>query len=183
MNNSILAFQAKSFFEVYQIIKQQEAKLALPRYFPALIVNGAFSAELALKSILTENCVNYKKEHNLVSLFMLLPREFSLEVFNRSMSIAPAYGESDKWADELNLISEAFVDWRYCYEVSAPATDLAFLDSFVCAVYETLISHYNVEITESSNREKTDSEIDEMFSENRRRSKDEILNKLARKRK
>lgn len=182
MVNIHLAFLAKSFFESYQILKQKEVELTVPRYLAPMIVNGAFATELALKSILTENRVNYRKEHNLLELFMLLPTDYALGVVNRSMSIAAAYRELGKWVDELILISEAFVDWRYCFEGSTPAFDITFFDSFICAVYETLISHYNVEMIESDSGGKTESEIDAMFEKNRLQSREAILKKLARKR-
>lgn len=183
MVNPSLAFLAKSFFEAYQILKQRNAELMIPRYFAPIIVNGAFATELALKSILTENHMNYKKEHNLWALFMLLPTDLAIDVVNRSMSITAAYQELGKWVDEMILISEAFVDWRYCFENRTPAFDVAFFDSFVCAVYETFISHYNVEMTEDNSRVKTDSELEEMFADNRLHSREAILEKLARKRK
>lgn len=181
--NLFLAFQTKTFFEAYQILKRQTTESALPRYFVPIIVNGALSAEFALKSILAENHVDYKKEHNLLSLFILLPTDFALEVVNRSMAIAPSYQKFNKWTDELILISEAFVDWRYYFESGAPAFDIAFFDSFVCAVCETLISHYNVELVETVDHEKTDAEIDDMIAENRLRSREAVLEKLSRKRK
>lgn len=183
MSNVFLAFQAKTFYETYQILNQQESESKFPRYLAPMIVNGAFSAELALKSILTENHVNYRREHNLLSLLMLLPTDFALEIVNRSMSIGTSYREFGKWVDEMILISEAFVDWRYCFESSAPAFDLTFFDSFVRAIYETLISHYNIEMVETNSCEKTDSEIDDMIMENRLHSREAILEKLSRKRK
>lgn len=69
MKKCYLAFQAKIFYETFVVLRKMiSGKNGIVRYYVPYIVNGTFSAELALKSILTENETAYQKEHNLLKL-------------------------------------------------------------------------------------------------------------------
>ncbi|MBR6148761.1 MAG: HEPN domain-containing protein, partial [Lachnospiraceae bacterium] len=87
-----LVYQAKSFYNAYialeQIGRQAEDDLLL--YIPT-IVNGAFSCELTLKAILAKNKIKYDNEHNLLSLFELLPDSFRNELLGHLIQKAPEY--------------------------------------------------------------------------------------------
>lgn len=180
-----LVYQAKSFYNAYialeQIGRQAEDDLLL--YIPT-IVNGAFSCELTLKAILAKNKIKYDNEHNLLSLFELLPDSFQNELLGHLIQKAPEYKEAKKFVEELILISNAFVDWRYAFEDKpVPAFDTRFLSAFANAAIWTMFSHYNVSLERCDDTEKTDDEIEEMFRENRERCKRINIEKFRKKKK
>lgn len=180
VNEDQLVFQAKSFYNAYialdQINRQSEYDLL---YTIPTIVNGAFSCELTLKAILVKNRIKYDNEHNLLSLFRLLPDPFQMEILDKLIQKAPEYRETGKIIDELILVSNAFVDWRYAFEDQpVPAFDLRFLSAFANAAIWTMFSHYNVSLVRTDTVTKTDDEIDEMIRENRERCKTINLKKL-----
>ena len=169
IGEDLLVFQAKSFYNAYitleQVSRQSEDDLLL--YVP-IIVNGAFSSELTLKAILTKNQIEYENEHNLLSLFELLPDSFRSELIEHLIQKAPEYKEPEKFVDELILISNAFVDWRYAFEDKpVPALDTRFLSAFANAAIWTMFSYYNASFERCDNVEKSDEEIEEMINENR----------------
>ena len=180
-----LVFQAKSFYNAYialeQISRQSEDDLLL--LIPT-IVNGAFSCELTLKAILAKNKIEYEKEHDLLSLFMLLPDSFRTELFGYMIQKAPEYKEPEKFADELILISNAFIDWRYAFEDKpVPALDTRFLSAFANAAIWTMFSHYNVSLEPCDTTEKTDEDVEDMFAKNRELCKRINIEKLQKKKK
>ena len=172
MGADMLVYEAKSFYNAYIALEQIHFSCENPtHYFIPTIVNGAFSIELTLKAILAKNQIEYGKEHNLVFLYQLLPDSFQLELLNHLVEKAPEYKDTKKCADELLLISNAFADWRYAFEKPAPALDMRFLSAFANAAIWTMFSHYNVSYEQTSETEKTDDEIDEMFRQNREECK------------
>lgn len=182
-NADFLVYQAKSFYNAYialeQINQMDEHQLL---YYVPMLVNGAFSIEITLKAILTKNQIEYKKEHNLLLLFELLPDSFQAELYSHLIEKAPEYKDPHKSAEELLLISNAFVDWRYPFEgKTAPAFDARFLSAFANAAIWTMFSHYNVDLVPSSEKSKTDEEIEEMLQKNRESSKKDIVNYLQKK--
>lgn len=180
MKNPILCFSAKAFFNTYLNLRLPED----PNYFIPMIVNGAFSVELAFKSILTENNIDYSHTHNLLSLFCLLPDDFVSELINRSLKRAPAYRELDKWIEELLAVSELFEQYRYIYEQkSLSPIQQPYFDSLVFAAFETMTAHYNVDIVEAPEAQITDEEFDEKLAVAREKSIEEIKKKLIRMRK
>lgn len=182
-NADFLVYQAKSFYNAYialeQINQMDEHQLL---YYVPMLVNGAFSIEITLKAILTKNQIEFKKEHNLILLFQLLPDSFQAELYGHLLEKAPEYKDPQKCAEELLLISNAFVDWRYPFEEKpAPAFDARFLSAFANAAIWTMFSHYNVDLVPSSERGETDEEIEEMLQKNRERSKKDIISYLQKK--
>lgn len=180
-----LVFQAKSFYNAYialeQISRQSEDDVLL--LIPT-IVNGAFSCELTLKAILAKNKIEYNNEHNLLSLFRLLPDSFQMELLDHLIQKAPEYKEMDKLVDELILVSNAFVDWRYAFEDKpVPAFDTRFLSAFANAAICTMFTHYNVSLEPSETVTKTEDEIEEMIRENRERCKAINIEKMQKKNK
>ena len=147
------------------------------------IINGAFSAELGIKSILTENSIQYGKEHNLLELFMLLPKNFQMEMLYYFNERTPYFRDANEWLDELILISNSFIDWRYCFEDrQIPAINLGFLDAFAFAVFCTVTSHYKVDIKKDSKMSITTEELDKKFEKNRVECLEQIIESLATKR-
>ena len=115
--------------------------------FAPLVVNGAFSVELAFKAILAKNGIEYGKEHNLLILFQMLPESFQQELWTYLIEKAPEYADSSKTYDELILLSNAFIDWRYVFEEKpVPAIDSRFLAAFANAAIRTMFSHYNTDL-------------------------------------
>lgn len=177
INTEILIYQAKSFYNAYIALETIERSCDQPMmYYVPMLVNGAFSIEITLKAILAQNHIEYSKEHNLVILFELLPDSFQRELLGHLIEKAPEYADMNKCAEEFILISNAFVDWRYAFEGKpAPSFDSRFLSAFANAAIWTMLSHYNVDIVLSSEKTKTDEEIEELIHKNREICKDTNL--------
>jgi len=169
INTDVLVYQAKQFYNAYIALDQINRVCENPlMYYIPMVVNGAFSIEITLKAILAKNQIDYGKEHNLLVLFELLPDSFQTELVGYLMQKAPEYKDANKFNEELILISNAFVDWRYFFEGKpAPALDSRFLAAFANAAIWTMFSHYNVDYVPSSSKDKTEEEIEEMFRQNR----------------
>lgn len=179
MNADILVYHAKSFYNAYIALEQLDRQRGDPLLFVPVIVNGAFSIEITLKAILAKNQIEYGKEHNLLVLFRLLPEPFQFELLDHFFEKAPEYKDNDRFANELILISNAFVDWRYMFEGNpAPALETRFLAAFANAAIWTMFSHYNVDLVPSTDKTKTDEEIERLFEENREECKEINLNKI-----
>ena len=149
-------------------------------FFP-LVVNGTFSIELTLKAILAKNDIEYEKEHNLMVLYKMLPDAFQKELLLYLNKKAPEYMESETFFDELLMLSNAFVDWRYAFEGKpVPAVDLHFLSAFSNAAIVTMFSHYNTDLQPSA-RTASDDEIEQMFRENREKCKEINFKKVQKK--
>ena len=183
IRTEILVYQAKSFYNAYIALEQiQQADENPLHYFVPMVVNGAFSIEITLKAILAKNNVVYENEHNLLVLFQLLPESFQRELFDHLVEKAPEYLDAKKCHDELILISNAFVDWRYSFEGKpVPAFDTRFLAAFANAAIWTMFSHYNVDLVPSSTKKKTDDEIEEMIRKNREECIKANLTKIQKK--
>lgn len=172
MKNPFLVYQAKSFYNAFILLEQTKVKddellLVVPR-----LVYGSFSVEVTLKAILTEQGISYGKEHNLKALFEKLPFEIQNQIWCYLLAKAPEYSDTEKRENELILISNAFVNWRYCFEPHrAPALDSRFLDAFANAAITVMFElGYNVffEKFQKPHSPEEDAEIDRKFEENRR---------------
>ena len=128
MNADLLVYQAKAFYNAYIALDQlsRDDSDTLLLLFAPLVVNGAFSVELALKAILAKNQIEYGKEHNLLILFQMLPKSFQLELWAYLIEKTPEYADSKNRLDELILLSNAFVDWRYALGIQLPFRGLKF---------------------------------------------------------
>lgn len=183
MNADLLVYQAKSFYNAYIALDQlsRDGSDTLLLLFAPLVVNGAFSVELTLKAILTKNQIEYKKEHNLLILFQMLPESFQQELRTYLIEKAPEYAEPEKGLDELILLSDAFIDWRYAFEGNpVPAIDLRFLSAFANAAICTMFSHYNAGLHPAA-KTKSDDEIEQKFRDNREKCKEINLKKIQKK--
>jgi len=176
MKNKKLVYQAKSFYNAYIALEQlnpdcDEMLLLIPR-----IVNGAFSIELTLKAILTELGITYAKEHNLKVLFEKLPLSIQDQIWNCISEKNPFFTDKSECEDELLLISNAFVQWRYSFEGSKlPAINVSFISVFANAVIHTMFKlGYNVCLVEVEN----ENSVEEIFVENREYFKEHNKRKL-----
>lgn len=183
IRNEFLIYQAKSFYNAYIALEQINQLCDKPlMYYVPMLVNGTFSIEITLKAILSENQIDYGKEHNLVVLFQQLPELFQAEMLGHLFEKAPEYRDTAKCAEELILISNAFTDWRYVFEENpAPAFDARFLSAFANAAIWTMFSHYNVDIVPADEKTKADEEIEEMIRKNREACKNTNLNYIQKK--
>ena len=116
MQAEFLIFQAKSFYNAYLNLERIDMQSGDFLFTVPMLVNGAFSIELSLKAILTRNSISYKKEHNLLVLFRMLPEEFQCEVIGYLLEKAPEYKDMEKFTKEFVLVSNAFVDCRYGFQ-------------------------------------------------------------------
>ena len=183
MNADLLVYQAKSFYNAYIALDQlsRDNSDILLLLFAPLIVNGAFSVELTLKAILAKNQIEYGKEHNLLILFQMLPKAFRQELLLNLIEKTPEYADSEKFSDELLLLSNAFVDWRYAFEGNpVPAIESRFLAAFANAAIITMFSHYNTDLQPVVKTE-SDEEIEQKFRNNREKCMEINLKMLKKK--
>lgn len=183
MNADLLVYQAKSFYNAYIELDRlsRDDSNTLLLLFAPLVVNGAFSVELALKAILAKNHIEYGKEHNLLILFQMLPKSFQLELWEYLIKKAPEYAGSEKGLDELILLSNAFVDWRYAFEGNpVPAIESRFLAAFANAAIWTMFSHYNTDLRPVAKTE-SDNTIEQKFRDNREECKEINLKMIKKK--
>jgi len=183
IQTDFLVYQAKSFYNAYIALEQintgNDNQLL---YCVPIIVNGAFSIEITIKAILAKNSIEYGKEHNLYVLFKLLPEPFQNELLDYLIRKAPEYADTKKCFDEMVLLSNAFTDWRYCFEGNpAPALESRFLAAFANAAICTMFSHYNVDFVRANSKEKTIEEVDAMIQENREQHINENLRIINKK--
>ena len=178
MRSDFLVYEAKSFYNAYIALEQLSKLDATPEFllYVPMIVNGAFSIELTLKAILVKNNISYGKDHNLLSLFRLLPNQFQCELLTHLMEKAPEYVDTKKFVDEIVLLSNAFED------NPAPAVDTRFLAAFANAAILTMFSHYNVDLVPST-KIVSDDEIEQKFHENRELCKKTNLQRIEKKNK
>lgn len=183
MNADLLVYQAKSFYNAYIALDQlgRYDSDSLLLLLSPLVVNGAFSIELALKAILAKNQIEYGKEHNLLLLFRMIPKSFQNELLKYLLEKASEYQAPEKCFDELLLLSNAFIDWRYAFEESpTPAISLRFLSAFSNAAIRTMFAHYNTDLAPFAKAE-TNDEIEQKFRENREKCKEINLKMIQKK--
>ena len=166
---TISVYYAKSFYNAF--ITLEQINYNSPDnllYIIPMVVNGAFSIEITLKSLLLKSKIEYNKEHNLINLYRMLPDLFQEEIISHLAEKAPEYCEIHKLSEELLMISNLFVDWRYAFEGNiAPAADLKFVSAFANAAILTMFSHYNVDLVECNDRGMADEHIEDIFLKNR----------------
>lgn len=183
MNADLLVYQAKSFYNAYIELDQlsRNDSDALLLLFAPSVVNGAFSVELALKAILAKNQIEYGKEHNLLILFRMLPELFQQELWAYLIEKAPEYADFERGLNELILLSNAFVDWRYAFEGNpVPAIESRFLAAFANAAIRTMFSHYNTYLHPAAKTESDDA-IEQKFRDNHEKCKEINLKKIQKK--
>ena len=184
MNNPSLVYQAKSFYNAYIALEQLKTDDELLLLVPKL-VNGAFSVELIIKAILVEQDIVYNNEHNLKILFEKLPLDIQNEIWGYLEEKAPEYSDETKRTNELLLMSDAFVQWRYCYEgKSAPAFDARFLSAFANAAIRTMFNlGYNASFIKSEIEVSSDvyDDIDKKIEDNRSECMKSNIEKIRKK--
>ena len=166
MNKEWLAYEAKSFYNAYLNLEWMNQNAGGIEFFVPMAVNGAFSIELSLKAILVHFGIPY--------------------IFWRYLTYkAPEYADEKQRHDELVLISNVFVDWRYGFEGDpAPAFESRFLSAFAnTAIWVMFALGMDYELVERSKDkiDKSDEEIADMIDQNRAETMKRILAKVDRK--
>jgi len=184
MSSDFIVYEAKAFYNAYISLEQlnQKCEDQMLLYIP-MLVNGAFSIEVTLKAILFKQGIKYGREHNLFVLFEMLPEAIQNEIWGHLAEKAPEYADQKRRTDELMLISNAFIDYRYVFEdKTVPAFDARFLSAFANAAIWTMFSlGYNLFLIPGTS-EKTEREIDDMFENNRAESIRTIQKYIEKKR-
>lgn len=184
MSYDFIIYEAKAFYNAYINLEQlsQKCEDQMLLYIP-MLVNGAFSIEITLKAILFKKGIEYGKEHNLFVLFEMLPETIQTEIWSHLIEKAPEYANQKRRTDELILISNTFIDYRYVFEgKTVPAFDTRFLSAFANAAIWTMFSlGYNLFLTPSTSG-KTEQEIDDMIENNRAESIRTIQSQIEKKR-
>ena len=115
-------------------------KINVEWYTTPATVNSAFACEVYLKALLLYYDVPLKKQHELKELNEMLPDKIKewikLTVLNSYGGWKDAFG-----FDLLDNISDAFVDWRYSYEIvgtkrASMQINIGFLTAFRNALRE-----------------------------------------------
>ena len=91
------------------------------------IVNCAFACEIFLKLLLAIYKINKKHCHKLKELFDLLPADIQERI---NMQLFIGYGgeiENEFGIEYLQLISDAFTEWRYKYEKNRLQNETGFM--------------------------------------------------------
>lgn len=178
MKKPFLSYQAQSFFSVFEMLDEilNNTDYNLLRYYAPWITNGAFSAELCLKSILAENEISYNKEHRLFNLFILLPKKYQDEILYKIL-LSPYKFDKENFTKNIILISDAFVEWRYAYEGNAAAIDSGFFKAWVIAISAVHKLHYGIELVKNEVPAITVEEFDIMVQQNREQKYNEQLKK------
>ena len=112
--------------------RSAETRIIGERFEAALvpaIVCAAFSIELGLKSLIhKESNIECKKEHKLGVLFNKLSPTAQAKIAQIiKMPLT-------NLTEEINSVSNAFVDWRYVYEKPSLSINLGFLTDLAAAV-------------------------------------------------
>ena len=183
MKNIWLVYQAKAFYNAFIALEQisdpvdDPMLLLIPR-----IVNGAFAIEITLKAILTEQGINYGREHNIKVLFDLLPQGIRNDMWSYLASKKPEYTDIQKCEKELVIMSDAFVKWRYCFEGNnPPAFDTNFLSAFAnAAIYMMFDLGYNAYLQPATLSESVEN-IEKKYENNRNTNYQNSTNYINRK--
>jgi hypothetical protein len=86
------------------------------------VVNAAFSIELYLKALAQKHRVALRG-HELLKLYKALPCKALMEIQAVTPQCAAnrALGETPDFPAYLRGLNNAFIDWRYCYELESTA--------------------------------------------------------------
>jgi len=103
-------FQAAEFLRAYErCVEHPDRTLGNPA-----IVCAAFSAELGLKELLRQRSISFGKQHRLLELLELLPKEDSNAIRSE---LAAHWPDLERQMADAN---NAFVVWRYFFESPGP---------------------------------------------------------------
>ncbi len=109
---------ACAFCECADIVmeKSTNKQIVIGDYDIPAGVNSAFACEVFLKAILKLKQIDYKKEHDLKTLFSLLPTKIYNEVKSGTANNFGGMWVNAFGVEFIDNVSKAFVEWRYIYE-------------------------------------------------------------------
>lgn len=122
--------QANSFYAFAMIGSKEAEKYPMCNvYFSApQIVNLALACEIYLKILLEHTGVTVK-EHRLSALLHKVPKDYQNRIntllYQRYPFTQNAFG-----CPYIELLSNAFVEWRYSYEAQSLSCDISYLKAF-----------------------------------------------------
>lgn len=129
---------ACAFAHCGELCRRKMDGVASVFYANPVIVNYSFSCEVFLKTLLHLYGVEFKNEHELKKLYMLLPEKVQKEIKNSTIK---KHGQwEDIWKIPLlDQISDAFVKWRYSYEHDpSKSASISLNFDFLCTFCEIL---------------------------------------------
>lgn len=136
------ALLPKCFFVFPQSKDEYEIYKENDKLFDALVVNGAFAAELAMKYLYFRangNSFKTLRGHDLFELYQMIP--------DSDRSVISVRLEEGKHSDEKSSVNELindlrnhFIDYRYSYERVEGKGINIFFKTFVCSLCDYAIS-------------------------------------------
>lgn len=184
ISKNALVYQAKSFYNAAINLERIHHESGNLLFFVPMVVNAAFSVEIAFKAILACEDISYENEHNLFILYGLLPDKAKILVQKWIEKKTPEY-DLESFLNELILVSDSFRQWRYSFEGDvAPALEIRFLMCLANAAIGTMFEMgYNVDLVET--REEMSAEeierVNRMFDESRSEALEMNKRHIARK--
>lgn len=88
------------------------------------VVNAAFSVELYLKTLHVVTSGSHAHQHKLLDLYDSLPDTRRTELQDQAVLVAAEHGEGPQvqLRNLLTMLNDAFVHWRYVYELPRSGT-------------------------------------------------------------
>lgn len=88
------------------------------------VVNAAFSVELYLKTLHVVTSGSHAHQHKLLDLYDSLPDTRRTELQDQAVLVAAEHGEGPQvqLRNLLTMLNDAFVQWRYVYELPRSGT-------------------------------------------------------------
>ena len=110
-------------------------------YSTPATVNSAFACEVFLKALLNYHDIPLKRQHKIKELYELLPDKLKAVVKQTTIANYGGMWEDAFGHELLDNISDAFVDWRYSYEIvgtkrASMQINIGFLTDFRNALRE-----------------------------------------------
>ncbi len=122
---------------------QYDSEQIVPRkYIIPEIVNGAFSCELFLKSLLVFSKIEIKKMHELADLWEALP-EVIRDDIKQELTSRIEFREENGLEGMIVSVSNAFAKWRYEYEHEKLKVNPGFLHAFGDSLREICCMKYH----------------------------------------
>ena len=129
--------QANSFYVCAKLCEREldEHPTRHDMYSTPQIVNLAFACEVYLKSLLNFYKIDFGKSHKLNELLNMLPDEVRNSIENRTFDKRPVLFDAFGYK-LIDKIADAFVEWRYSYEVSRLSCEIGYLNALADSIKE-----------------------------------------------
>ena len=110
-------------------------------YSTPATVNSSFACEVFLKALLNYHDIPLKRQHKIKELYELLPDKPKASVKQTTIANYGGMWEDAFGHELLDNISDAFIDWRYSYEIvgtkrASMQINIGFLTAFRNALRE-----------------------------------------------